>query len=209
MRDNCLTKSIAFAAFASLPLSSLIAQDLPKSGDDSFDVEPPLLIEPREPVHGPGASQEEESKAETDPAKLSQQLEAAIKSAASAVRLVKIGVLAKVEAEQRALRVVRLSSELAKAQLMAAQEQVTTEKTRFAAGQATQAEVDAAMATLTQVTLAARTAEETCHKAELDAAELNLRRQRQLLKLGSVHKSDVTRAEAKVAQLQQGDGASH
>ena len=47
------------------------------------------------------------------------------------------------------------------------------------------------------------------HKAQLDAAELNLRRQRQLLKLGSAHKSDVAHAEEKLAQLQQGDEASH
>ena len=119
----------------------------------------------------------------------------------------KIGVLSKVEAEQRALRVVRLESELANAQMIAAQEQVTTQKARFAAGQASQAEVDAAIAALARATAAAQSAEENYHKAQLDAAALNLRRQRQLLALGSAHKSDVARAEEKLAQLQQGDKA--
>jgi hypothetical protein len=121
--------------------------------------------------------------------------------------LVKIGVLAKVEAEQRALRVVRLQSELAHAQMIAVQAQVTSLKARLAAGQATQAEVDAATAALAAATAAAQSAEETYHKAQLDAAILNLRRQRQLLALGSAGKSDVARAEERLAKLQQNNQA--
>jgi O-acetylhomoserine/O-acetylserine sulfhydrylase-like pyridoxal-dependent enzyme len=37
--------------------------------------------------------------------------------------------------------------------------------------------------------------------AELESAEANLRRQQRLLKLGSAHKSDVTNAEEKLAEL--------
>jgi multidrug resistance efflux pump len=37
--------------------------------------------------------------------------------------------------------------------------------------------------------------------AELEFAETNLRRQQRLLKLGSAHKSDVTNAEEKLAEL--------
>jgi hypothetical protein len=69
--------------------------------------------------------------------------------------------------------------------------------------------VDAAVAALALATAAAQSAEENYHKAQLDAAALNLRRQRQLLALGSAHRSDVARAEEKLAQLQQGDQASH
>jgi hypothetical protein len=210
MGDCFLTKYVvAFAAIAGLLLSSLLAQDLPKSDDDSFDVEPPLLIQPRELQPGPDQSQEDAPIAETDPVKLAQQLEGAKKSAASAARLVKIGVLAKVEAEQRALRIIRLQSELAHAQMMAAQAQVTAQKARLASGQATQAEVDTATAALAQATAAAQSAEETYHKAQLDAAALNLRRQRQLLALGSARKSDVARAEERLAKLQQRDQAPH
>jgi hypothetical protein len=93
--------------------------------------------------------------------------------------------------------------------MISAQQQLTSLKARFLAGQASQPEVDAAATAVAQASAAAQTAEAKYHEAQLDAAELNLRRQRQLLKLGSAHKSDVARAEEKLAQLQQGDEASH
>lgn|SRR5689334_15477275 len=202
-RTECV---VAFAAVVSLPLSSLLAQDVPKSDDDtSFDIEPPLLVKPWDL----GSDDSEENGAQPGAGKLAQQLEGAKKSAAAAARLVKTGVLAKVEAEQRALRVIRLESELAQAQMLAAQEQVTAQKARFAAGQTTQAEVDSAVAALAKASSAAQSAEETYHRAQLDAAALNLRRQRQLLALGSARKSDVARAEEKLARLQQDGRAPH
>ena len=206
MCDRRLTKSVAAVALSvSLPLSSLLAQNVPKSGDESFDIEPPLLVQPPEPERAPDEPQENAPGTHPDSGKLAQQLEGAKKSAAAAARLVKSGVLAKVEAEQRALRVIRLESELANAQMIAAQEQVTAQNARFAAGEASQAEVNAATAALARASAAAQTAEENYRKAQLDAAALNLRRQRQLLALGSAHKSDVARAEEKLEQLQQGN----
>src|SRR5947207_12620205 len=208
MRDCLLTKCVAaYFAIVSLSLSSLFAQEVPKSDDESFDIEPPLLVKPWEPQPAPDDSGEDA--VPLDAAKLAQRLEGAKKSAAATARLVKGGVLSKVEEEQRALRVVRLESELAKAQMISAQKQLTSLKARFLAGQVSQPEVDAATTALTQATAAAQTAETKYHKAQLDAAELNLRRQRQLLKLGSAHKSDVARAQEKLAQLQQSDEASH
>ncbi len=205
MCDRILTKwLVAFAALLSLPMSSLLAQELPKSSDDSFEVEPPFLIPPGDVENGPDEAAEEQP----DIAKLEQQLERAKKSAASAERLVKVGVLAKVEAEQRALRVARLEAELASAQLLAAKEQVTLQEARSAAGQASKADLDAAMATLAQASAAAQAATEDYRKAQLDAAALNLRRQRQLLAHGSARKSDVARAEEKLATLQRGDEKS-
>ena len=208
MRDCLLMKCVvAYVAIVSLSLSSLLAQEVPKSDDESFDIEPPLLVKPWDPHPAPDDSGE--GAVPLEPPKLVQRLEEAKKSAAATARLVKRGVLSKFEAEQRALRVVRLESELAKAQIILAQQQLTSLKARFLAGQVSQPEVDAATTALTQATAAAQTAETKYHKAQLDAAELNLRRQRQLLKLGSAHKSDVARAEEKLAQLQQGDEASH
>ena len=208
MRDCLLMKCVvAYIAIVSLSLSSLLAQEVPKSDDESFDIEPPLLVKPWDPHPAPDDSGE--GAVPLEPPKLVQRLEEAKKSAAATARLVKRGVLSKFEAEQRALRVVRLESELAKAQMISAQQQLTSLKARFLAGQVSQPEVDAATTALTQATAAAQTAETKYHKAQLDAAELNLRRQRQLLKLGSAHKSDVARAEEKLAQLQQGDEASH
>jgi hypothetical protein len=206
MGDGLLTKWVV-AYVAILSLSSLLAQEAPKSDDESFDIEPPLLVKPWEQQGAPDHSSE--TAVPLDAAKLAQRLEEAKKSAAATARLVKSGVLSKVEAEQRALRVVRLESELAKAQMISAQQQLMSLKARFLAGQASQPEVDAATTAVTQATAAVQTAETKYHKAQLDAAELNLRRQRQLLKLGSAHKSDVARAEAKLAQLQQSDEASH
>ena len=208
MRDCLLTKCVvAYVAIVSMSLSSLLAQEVPKSDDESFDIEPPLLVKPWEPQPAPDDSGE--GAVPLEPPKLAQRLEEAKKGAAATPRLVKRGVLSKFEAEQRALRVVRLESELAKAQMISAQQQLTSLKARFLAGQVSQPEVDAATTALTQATAAAQTAETKYHKARLDAAELNLRRERQLLKLGSAHKSDVARAEEKLAQLQQGDEASH
>ena len=208
MRDCLLTKCIvAYVAIVSLSLSSLLAQEAPKSNDESFDIEPPLLVKPWEPQSPPDDSGEDA--VPVDVAKLAQRLEGAKKSAAATARLVKSGVLSKVEAEQRALRVVRLESELAEAEMTSAQQQLTSLKARFLAGQVSQPEVDAATTALTQASAIAQAAGAKYHKAQLDAAELNLRRQQKLLKLGSAHKSDVARAEEKLAQLQQSDEASH
>ena len=206
MRD-CWKCVVAYFAIVSLSLSSLLAQEAPKSDDESFDIEPPLLVKPWEQQSAPDYSSEDA--VPLDAAKLAQRLEGAKKSVAATARLVIGGVLSKVEAEQRALRVVRLESELAKARMISAQQQLTSLKARFLAGQVSQPEVDAATTAVTQASAAAQEAGAKYHKAQLDAAELNLRRQRQLLKLGSAHKSDVARAEEKLAQLQQGDEASH
>ncbi|MEO7724417.1 MAG: hypothetical protein ABIU29_06980 [Chthoniobacterales bacterium] len=184
---------MTLAVLLTLLMSSLLSQELPKA-DDSFEVEPPLLIPPGD-VEGDA---EEQPEAPPDVAKLEQQLERAKKSATSADRLVKTGVLAKVEAEQRALRVVRLEAELANAQLVAAQEQFTSQQARHAS----KAELDAALATLAQASATSQAADESYDKAQLEAAELNLRRQRQLLAQGSARKSDVARAEEKLASLQ-------
>jgi hypothetical protein len=43
MRDCLLTKClVAYFAIVSLSLSSLLAQEVPKSDDESFDIEPPF-----------------------------------------------------------------------------------------------------------------------------------------------------------------------
>ncbi len=194
---------MTFAAIMTLPMSPLPAQELPQS-EDSFDIEPPLLVPPGPQDQADGESGEDLPEAERDVGKLTQQLERAKKSAVAGERLVKSGVLAKVEAEQRVLRVVRLAAAVANAQTMAAQEQVTLLQTRAAAGQATQAEVDIAEVTLTQASSRGTTAKDDYHRAQLEAAERDLRRQKRLLEQGSARKSDVTRAEEKLVRLQSG-----
>src|SRR5947208_16409324 len=148
MRDCLLTKCVvAYVAIVSLSLSSLLAQEVPKSDDESFDIEPPLLVKPWEPQSAPDDSGEDA--VPLDAAKLAQRLEGAKKGAVATARLVKSGVLSKVEAEQRALRGVRLESELSKAQMISAQQQLTPLKARFLSGKVNQPEVAASTTALT------------------------------------------------------------
>jgi len=51
------------------------------------------------------------------------------------------------------------------------------------------------------LTEAAQIATAKRERAELEAAEANLRRQQKLLKLGAANESDVSRAEEKLADL--------
>ena len=79
MRDCLLTKCVvAYFAIVSLSLSSLLAQEVPKSDDESFDIEPPLLVKPWEPQSAPDDSGEDA--VPLDAAKLAQRLEGARKA---------------------------------------------------------------------------------------------------------------------------------
>lgn len=204
MTLRMVCKTVAgLTLFMTLITGASLAQELPGSDEDSFEVEPPVLVSPQELIPESGA-QEPPATVET----LQKRLASSKESAASAQRLVKKGILAKVEAEQRALRVLRLESQLADAQLAVAQEQVAALKKLLASGESVQSELDAATASLLQTIAAAQTAKATCEQAQLDAAALNLKRQRQLLAQGSARKTDVARAEEKLAALQQSAGSS-
>jgi len=69
--------------------------------------------------------------ADADPARLEKELERAKKNASGAERLCRIGALAKVEAEQRALKVVRLESDLENARLAGAKEELIAQQGRL------------------------------------------------------------------------------
>jgi hypothetical protein len=138
---------------------------------------------------------------DVDLARLEKQLERAKRIAAGADRLCKIGVLARVEVEQRFLKVVRCESDLANARLAHAEEEVAVQESKAAAGESTKDELEAVKAGLVRATEAAQVAAAKRQRAEVDFAEANLRRQEKLLHLGSAQKSDVTRAEQKLAEL--------
>ena len=163
---------------------------------DSFDIEPPILKE---------NLSDESSSATTAPdsdvARLEKQFERAKRNAVSAERLCKIGVLSKMEVEQRFLRVVRCDSDLANARLANAKEEVTAQESQVATGESTKDELEAAKGALAQLTEAAELAAQKRERAELDFAEANLHRQEKLLRLGSARKSDVNRAQEKLAEL--------
>jgi hypothetical protein len=181
-------------------LAAFAADELPgneSSEPDAFDIEPPLLkqnlsTEPLPTTSSPG---------DLDVVQLEKQLDRAKKNASGAERLYKIGVLAKVEVEQRALKVVRLQSDLANAQLARAKDDLAAQESQVGAGESTKDELEAAKAALAQLTEAAQAAAAKRERAELDAAEANVRRQQKLLALGSAHKSDVNRAQEKLAEL--------
>jgi hypothetical protein len=163
---------------------------------DSFDIEPPILKENLSNESSPATTAPD-----SDVGRLEKQLERAQRNAASAERLCKIGVLSKMEVEQRFLRVVRCESDLANAQLAQAKEKVAEQESRVASDENAKAELDAAKSALVQLIEGAELASQRRERAELDFAEANLRRQQKLLQLGSAQKSDVARAQEKLAEL--------
>jgi hypothetical protein len=158
---------------------------------DSFDVEPPILKQ----------NLSDEPLPNGDMARLEKQLEHAKQNAAGAERLCKIGVLAKMEVEQRLLKVIRCESDLANARVARAKEELAEKESQLATGEITRDELESMKTALAQLTEAAQAATAKRERAELEAAEANLRRQQKLLKLGIGQKSDVTRAEEKLAEL--------
>jgi len=166
-----------------------------KSGEpDAFDIEPPILKQTLSDQPLPGTP-------EAEVARLAKQLERAKQNAAGAERLCRIGVLAKVEVEQRLLKVIRCESDLANAQVTRAKAELAAQQSQLSTGEITKDEVEAVKTALAQLTEAAQVAAAKRERAELEAAEANLRRQQKLLKLGSAQKSDVDRAEEKLAEL--------
>jgi hypothetical protein len=158
---------------------------------DSFDVEPPILKQ----------NLSDEPLPNGDLARLEKQLERAKQNATGAERLYKIGVLAKMEVEQRLLKVVRYESDLANARVARAKEELAEKESQLATGEITRDELESIKTALAQLTEVAQAATAKRERAELEAAEANLRRQQKLLKLGIGQKSDVIHAEEKLAEL--------
>jgi multidrug resistance efflux pump len=197
--------------FLALGISSLLLaitlpaqEELPKDPNEPLDIEPPLLIQEtpnKNVVHttpdNPAGQQV------LDPERVMIALEKARKSAASGERLFKAGVIAKVEAEHRVLKVVRLEADLAQAKLEEAKEELAAEQARVASGEIPESETAAAVSALAVATQEAEAAAAKRDRAELDAATLNLQRQKKLLAMGSGRKSEVSRAQEKVSALQQ------
>ena len=174
-----------------------IAADQSSNSDEpgEFDIEPPILKQ--------NLSDElaEAGTPDGDVARCEKKLERAKRNAAGAERLWKIGVLARVEVEQRALKVIKCETELASARVAQAKETVAQQESRVASAETTKPELEVAKTALAQLIEAEQKAVAKRESAELEFAEANLRRQQRLLKLGSAHKSDVTNAEEKLAEL--------
>ena len=197
-----MARWFAFSCAVVCLTAALGAEELPKQdSDESFEVEPPLLIPNRSNEPLPDAATTAKSAPNLDPDRLEKDLERAKKRAAGAERLFKIGALAKIEVEQRALRVVRLQSDLESARLARAKEEIAQQELQLAAGEISKADLSQTEVALARAIEAAHAAAANRERAELDAAESNLHRQQKLLALGSGRKSEVNRAEQKLAEL--------
>jgi multidrug resistance efflux pump len=196
-----MTRLFGFTLSIFLAASLLAEEELPQDPAETLDIEPPLLIQEvpgRDPIQAtPGVAPE------LDPERISIALEKAKKSAASGERLYRSGVIAKVEAENRVLKVVRLEADLENARLEVARQNVASQQGRFDAAEIPQSELELAKSALVAATNESAAATARREKAELEAALLNLSRQKKLLAMGSGRKSEVSRAEEKVAALQQ------
>jgi multidrug resistance efflux pump len=196
-----MMRLLAFPLSMILAASLLAEEDLPQDPIEPLDIEPPLLIQEiprREPVPSIAGVAPD-----LDPDRIQLALEKAKKNAASGERLFRSGVIAKVEAENRVLKVVRLEADLASARLEVARQNIASQQTRFDAAEIPAAELELAQSALAAATNEAASATARTEKAELEAALLNLSRQKKLLAVGSGRKSEVSRAEEKVATLQQ------
>lgn len=191
----------AIALLVTLLTSAMIALAADQSSNSDepgeFDIEPPILKQ--------NLSDElaDSGTADGGVARCEKKLERAKRNAAGAERLWKIGVLAKVEVEQRALKVIKCEAELASARVAQAKETVAEQEMRVASGETSKQELDVAKAALAQLIEAEQKAVAKRESAEVESAEANLRRQQRLLRLGSAHKSDVTNAEEKLAELRE------
>ena len=189
-----LVLQVALLAVANMALAADQSSNSDEPGE--FDIEPPILKQnlSNEPLSSKASP-------EAEVARLEKQFQLAKQIAASAARLYKIGVLSKAEMEQRLLKVIQCECNLAIARLAFCEQQIAGLESLVASGENAKDELAQARADLAQLTEAAEIATAKRERAELEAAELNLRRQQKLLKLGVARESDVTRAEEKLAEL--------
>ncbi|MDQ3119186.1 MAG: hypothetical protein M3Q89_06410 [Verrucomicrobiota bacterium] len=173
-----------------------VEEALPQDPEEPLEIEPPMLIQSRA---ADGTLVVQGADPLTDPememAKLERDLTRAKRNASGGERLYQSGIISKVDAENRALRVIQLEAKLAEAHLANIKVQ--------AGQQAEDGNASAGNVTVAQAVETARRAAEVKQGAELEAALRNLQRQQKLLALGSGRKADVHRAEQKLAALQQ------
>jgi len=179
--------------------------DLPKhSPGESLDFEPKLMLDgPHASLEAPGAPLD--SLPGEHPEERVKQLESnllrAEQRAADSEQLYKDGILAKVEVEDRQLRVVKARKELADANLAVAAAHADAVKKSFDAHTTVQAEMNAANASLKTARDAAASASAEWDKGQLDAAAIDLKRKRRLYAEGVGSRREVEMAEDRLALL--------
>ncbi|MDQ6625023.1 MAG: hypothetical protein M3Y69_02620 [Verrucomicrobiota bacterium] len=198
-----MKRRVAFAIAAACIATAFATDELPPPEEsEPLEIDPPLLIQSRGP-DGPVPIGQTNSPGDLDGARLEADLARAKKNAASGERLYKAGILAKVEAEDRALKVVRLEANLAEARLHDAKAKLDELKAGSSADEAFARELHAAETLVAETTQEAERAASVRRTAEVERAARNVERQRKLLALGSGRKADVNKAQEKLAELQQ------
>jgi len=193
-------KRVAWLLLPLLGLAGLRAQDdLPrKAPGDTVDFEPKLMLD------GPQAAPVAEASpvaTEERVKELEGDLVRAEGRAADAEQLYKEGILAKVEEEDRMLRVVKAEKELDDAKLAAAADRAAAVKKSFDAHQTGKSDLDAANAALKNAQDAAATAAAAWEQGQIDAAALDLKRKRKLYEEGVGSKREVEIAEDHLALI--------
>lgn len=183
--------------------AAIAADELPVADENELlEIEPPLL--PQNAARDgsvPNIQAEGTAGGDLDIAKMETDVARAKKNAAAGERLYKSGILAKVEAEERALKVLRLEAKLAEAHLQEAKRKLEEAKSQSGDDGTLARELIAAETLIADATDAARQAAEERRRGEVEAAARNVERQQKLLALGSGRKADVHRAEEKLAEL--------
>src|SRR5438045_8872404 len=125
-----MIRAIALPVMFLISAMMALAADQSSNSDEpgEFDIEPPILKQ--------NLSDElaEIGTPDGDIARCEKKLERAKRNAAGAERLWKVGVLAKVEVEQRALQAIKCEAELASARVARAQGTVAQQESRVTSG---------------------------------------------------------------------------
>lgn len=196
-----MIRPLAFATVLVASVSMVYPQvQLPETDDyQSFEVEPPILMPNRQVDSGQSVSNPAVSG--HDPAELEKKVERAKRAAVDAEQLFKRGVLSKMEVELRAFRIIRLQADLENARLQRAITDLALQRTRLEMGELSKEQLIACEKQVQNARDTAQAAAAARDKAEIAAAEANLRRQQKLVELGSARKSDLARAEQKLAEI--------
>lgn len=197
------TRILAFFLSATITISTFTQDASPNESLESFDIEPPLLIPNRTNDQPLADTDTSTSPADVDLAKLEKKVARAKTAAESAERFCEIGALSKLEAEQRGLRAVRLECDLENARLTQGQSELDAQRSRVEAGEISKTQLVDLEAAVTRATEAVRAATTKREQAELAAAEANVQRQKKLVAVGSARKSNVARAEEKLAGMRE------
>jgi hypothetical protein len=198
------TRSTLLSVFAfAFALAAATAQDLPKrTGPADFDPEPKLMLNdlPDLPLLGGGVP----GTADRPPAdigRLEAAVERAKKNAVFRERLMKAGILSKLEAEQGEMAVVRITKDLENARLETAKREAEDLRKKPATDEAAKTALADAEARVATAATAAQDATTKWEQAQRAAAELRVQRERKLMALGAGSKSSLKRAETALQNL--------